>query len=190
MKLIFATNNQHKIAEIRSILTGDIEVITLNEAGISVDISEPYNTLKENAREKARTIHQLTNADCFSEDTGLEVFALKGAPGVKTARYAGKNSSDHKNIEKLLYNLSTITNRKAEFRTIICLIKQNQEFFFEGVCAGTIITKQIGTSGFGYDSVFMPDGAKITFAQMPLEEKNRYSHRKKVLDKLVAFLKE
>jgi len=190
MKLIFATNNQHKIAEIRSLLPANLETISLKEAGINIDISEPYSTLKKNALEKARIIHQLTNVDCFSEDTGLEVYALKGEPGVKTARYAGEYASPQKNIEKLLNNLSTITKRNAQFKTVICLIQQNKKKFFEGICKGIITTKQIGVGGFGYDPVFIPNGAETTFAQMKLEEKNRFSHRKKAFDKLVAFLKQ
>jgi XTP/dITP diphosphohydrolase len=190
MKLIFATNNQHKIHEIKYALPKSFEVITLKEAGINIEISEPFNTLKKNAWEKARIIHRLTNTDCFSEDTGLEVFALKGAPGVKTARYGGENASPRDNIEKLLYNLTNISKRSAQFKTIICLIMQKRELFFEGICTGTITTKQMGTAGFGYDPVFIPDGAQTTFAQMSLKEKNRYSHRKKALDKLVAFLKQ
>lgn len=189
MKLIFASNNQHKIAEIRSVLPRNFEVITLKEAGINLDIEEPYSTLKKNAQEKARIIHELTNIDCFSEDTGLEVYTLNGAPGVKTARYAGENASPEKNIEKLLNNLSTITKRSAQFKTVICLCRHNKKVFFEGTCQGIITTKQMGTLGFGYDSIFLPDGANTTFAQMELEEKNLYSHRKKALDKLVAFLK-
>lgn len=190
MKLIFATNNQHKIAEIKSVLPGCLNILSLKEAGIDIEIPEPYNTLKENALEKASIIYQLTNVDCFSEDTGLEVDSLNGEPGVKSARYAGKQSSSLKNIEKLLHNLSTITQRNAQFKTVICLIKQNKKQFFEGICKGVITTKPIGVSGFGYDPIFIPDGAKTTFAQMKLEEKNLYSHRKKAFDKLVEFLKQ
>ncbi|HVE61511.1 MAG TPA: RdgB/HAM1 family non-canonical purine NTP pyrophosphatase [Chitinophagaceae bacterium] len=189
MKLIFATNNQHKITEIISVLPEGFEITTLREAGINIEIPEPYNTLKENAREKARVIYRLTKANCFSEDTGLEVFALNGEPGVKTARYAGEHASSQKNIEKLLHNLTNITNRSAQFRTIICLINKSREFFFEGTCTGTIGLKKIGVGGFGYDPVFIPDGVKVTLAQMSLEEKNRFSHRKKAVDKLVEFLK-
>ncbi len=190
MKLIFATNNQHKIEEIRAVLPDYLEVVSLQEAGININIPEPFNTLKQNALEKARIIHDLTNNDCFSEDTGLEVDALNGEPGMKTARYAGEFASPLKNIDKLLNNLSTITKRNAQFKTVFCLIKQNKKQFFEGICKGVITTKPIGFNGFGYDSIFIPDGAETTFAQMELEEKNRYSHRKKAFDKLVEFLKQ
>ncbi|MBI1344546.1 MAG: RdgB/HAM1 family non-canonical purine NTP pyrophosphatase [Terrimonas sp.] len=188
MKLIFATNNVHKVQEIRSILHDQPEVITLQEAGIDIDIPEPYDTLEENASHKAKTIYQLTGENCFSEDTGLEVEALGGEPGVKSARYAGEHRSFEKNIEKLLLRLGENTNRKARFRTIISLILAGREYRFEGICNGEIINKLRGGSGFGYDPVFIPEGAEKTFAEMTLEEKNQYSHREKATRKLVTFL--
>ena len=188
MKLIFATNNQHKVDEIKSILPASIDVITLKEAGIDIDIPEPHDTLEANAEEKGRTIYKLTATNCFSEDTGLEVDALNGEPGVYSARYAGEEKSSEKNIEKLLQNLQQHTNRGAQFRTIIFLIIEGKEYLFEGVCKGFIIHEPKGTGGFGYDSVFIPEGANKTFAEMSIEEKNQYSHRRKATDKLVAFL--
>jgi XTP/dITP diphosphohydrolase len=188
MKIIFATNNQHKVDEIRSVLPDTLEIITLKEAGIDIDIPEPHDTLEDNAREKARTIYELSKLDCFSEDTGLEVASLNGEPGVKSARYAGDDRSFSANIDKLLYNLQGKENRTAQFRTVICLLLNSQEHLFEGICTGKIIETQLGTEGFGYDPVFTPDGADKTFAQMTMEEKNTYSHRRKATDKLVAFL--
>lgn len=188
MKLIFATNNEHKAAEIRAVLKGEMEVITLREAGIDKDIPEPFDTLEENASTKSSTIFQLTGTNCFSEDTGLEVEALSGAPGVKSARYAGENRSFDANIEKLLLELEGEQNRKARFRTVISLILDGKEYFFEGICEGIITTERKGSSGFGYDPVFVPDGSALSFAEMDMEGKNRFSHRKKATEKLVAFL--
>jgi XTP/dITP diphosphohydrolase len=188
MKLIFATNNQHKVDEILSVLPPDFSVITLKQAGINIDIPEPHDTLQDNAAEKARTIYRMTQTDCFSEDTGLEVFTLNNEPGVHSARYAGEEKSFQKNIEKLLTKLNGIENRTARFRTVICLILDGKEHYFEGACEGKITLVPKGEGGFGYDSVFMPLGSSKTFAEMPMEEKNRYSHRKKAVDKLVIFL--
>jgi XTP/dITP diphosphohydrolase len=188
MKIVFATNNQHKVKEIRSALPEDISIITLREAGIDVDIPEPHETLEENAAEKARTIFRLTGLDCFSEDTGLEVTALDNAPGVHSARYAGDEKSFDRNTEKLLANLEGKTDRSARFRTVICLILQGKEHYFEGRCEGRIAGEPGGSQGFGYDPVFIPEGSDKTFAQMDMTEKNRFSHRKKATDMLVVFL--
>lgn len=188
MKLIFATNNENKVREINAVVPDTIQVISLQQAGIHIDIPEPHQTLEENAVEKAATIYTFTGEFCFSEDTGLEVTALNGEPGVKSARYAGDNASSSDNINKLLGNLKSCTDRSARFKTVICLIINGQQHFFEGLCNGTIITQQIGNSGFGYDPVFIPDGSTQTFAQMNLQEKNTYSHRRKAVDKLVVFL--
>ena len=188
MVLIFATNNKHKIEEIASALPKELSVITLAEAGINIDIPEPHDTLEDNAAEKARTIFQMTSVDCFSEDTGLEVYALNNQPGVHSARYAGEEKSYQKNNEKLLSNLVGIENRKARFRTVICLILDGKEYFFEGICEGEINHAPIGSSGFGYDPLFVPMGSDKTFAEMDMKEKNLYSHRKKALDMLVTFL--
>ncbi len=186
--LIFATNNQHKVDEIRNLLNNQFNIITLKEAGITVDIPEPYHTLEENASEKAAVIHRLTRQNCFSEDTGLEVAALNGEPGVKSARYAGEERDSQQNISKLLHHLDGVKNRHAKFRTVISLIHNNKEYLFEGICEGCIVTGPKGNNGFGYDAVFQPDGSDKTFAEMEIGEKNRYSHRRKATDRLIAFL--
>lgn len=188
IKLIFATNNQHKVDEIRSVIGEQFEIITLKEAGIDIDIPEPHDTLDANATEKSQTIHTLTHQNCFSEDTGLEVEALNGEPGVKSARYAGEVRNFQKNIDKLLHNLKGKTSRKACFRTVISLILDKKEYLFEGICDGQIIEEQMGTGGFGYDPVFRPTGASRNFAEMSMEEKNTYSHRQKAVTKLIHFL--
>jgi XTP/dITP diphosphohydrolase len=190
MKLIFATNNQHKVDEIRAVLPSSFDVVTLKEAGINIDIPEPHDTLQENAREKAITIYKMTGTNCFSEDTGLEVFSLNGEPGVKSARYAGDDKSFQKNIEKLLTKLEGKEDRRAQFRTVVCLIVNGEEHFFEGVSKGRIIAAQKGSGGFGYDPIFVPDEEERTFAEMSLEEKNRFSHRRKAVDQLVSFLSQ
>jgi XTP/dITP diphosphohydrolase len=188
MKLIFATNNQHKVDEIRQVVGNRFELLTLQEAGIDIDIPEPHDTLEANASEKSATIFSLTRTNCFSEDTGLEVAALNGEPGVKSARYAGEDRAFEKNIDKLLLNLQDKTDRSAQFRTVISLIINEKEVLFEGICPGKIIEDKKGAQGFGYDPVFIPAGADKTFAEMSLAEKNEFSHRKKATEKLVAFL--
>lgn len=190
IRLLFATNNDHKVAEIQSAIGNVIKVVSLKEAGIDIDIPEPHPTLEENASEKSRTIHQLTGMHCFSEDTGLEVEVLQGEPGVKSARYAGEHRDFGKNIEKLLTKLGDNPHRKARFRTVISLIWDNQEHLFEGISEGTITKAPKGGEGFGYDPVFLPYGSDRTFAEMTLEEKNRFSHRKRAADKLVLFLQQ
>lgn len=185
---IFATNNTNKVNEIRSVLANRFQLISLKEAGIDIDIPEPHHTLKENASEKSSTIHKLTGKDCFSEDTGLEVFALNGAPGVKSARYAGEENDNKKNIALLLSNMEGIENRQAQFRTIVSLIQSGQEYFFEGVCKGVITLEEKGEKGFGYDAVFIPEGSDKAFAEMDMEQKNKFSHRKKAISKLIDFL--
>jgi len=186
--LIFATNNVNKAKEIRAALGGDWEIKTLREAGIEIDIPEPHDTLEANAREKSVVIRDLTGMDCFSEDTGLEVDALGGAPGVKSARSAGEGRDFSANISKLLQGLEGQQNRKAQFRTVISYVQGGQEWQFEGICTGRIIEIPRGTDGFGYDPVFVPDGDTRTFAEMTMAEKNTFSHRKKALDKLIRFL--
>ncbi|HEY8897314.1 MAG TPA: RdgB/HAM1 family non-canonical purine NTP pyrophosphatase [Niastella sp.] len=190
MKLIFATNNQHKVEEIQAAIGSQLEVVSLKQAGIDIDIPEPHDTLEANASEKSRTIHQLTGEHCFSEDTGLEVEALNGEPGVKSARYAGEDKAFDRNVEKLLSKLGNQENRKARFRTVISLIWEGREWLFEGICEGTITREPAGTGGFGYDPVFIPTNGDRTFAQMTMAEKNELSHRKKAADKLVLFLQE
>ena len=164
-------------------------VISLKDAGIEINIPEPHFTLEANASEKSRTIHQLTQQNCFSEDTGLEVDVLHGEPGVKSARYAGEEKNFAANIEKLLIKLKNKNDRRARFRTVISLIWCNKEHLFEGLSEGKIIETPRGAHGFGYDPVFIPDGSKKTFAEMELYEKNKYSHRRIATDKLVEFLK-
>lgn len=186
--IVFATNNPNKVAEIKKVLGGSFDIISLKDAGIDIDIPEPYDTLEENARTKSATIFKLTGKDCFSEDTGLFVDALNGEPGVKSARYAGDKATNQDNIEKLLQHLQGIEKRSARFRTVISLMQIGKEHQFEGVCEGVIIEKPIGEKGFGYDAVFIPDGSTKSFAQMETEEKNIYSHRKKAVKKLVDFL--
>lgn len=190
MKLIFASNNDHKAEEIRSVLKNKFEILTLKEAGINIDIPEPYDTLEENAAEKAGVIYQLTATSCFSEDTGLEVVALNGEPGVKSARYAGDHRSFENNIDKLLANLEKSPDRRARFRTVVAVIIKGRQTLFEGIAEGQITRIKSGDFGFGYDPVFLPDGADKTFAEMSMEEKNLYSHRKKAIDKLVAYLND
>jgi XTP/dITP diphosphohydrolase len=189
-ELIFATGNQHKVNEIQAAIGNQVKMISLKQANIDIDIPEPHETLEANALEKSKTIRQLTGKNCFSEDTGLEVDALHGEPGVRSARYAGDEKSFDKNIDKLLEKLSRENNRAAQFRTVISLILDNREFLFEGICRGTIIREKRGSSGFGYDPVFVPDGSVKTFAEMSLEEKNQFSHRKKAADQLVRFLSQ
>ena len=186
--LVFATNNPHKVAEVQAAVGNSVGIITLRDAGIMIDIPEPHLTLEANASEKSWTIHRLTGNDCFSEDTGLEVTALHGAPGVHSAYYGGPERSAQKNIARLLTALKDKPDRSARFRTIISLIWNEKEFFFEGICEGRIALEETGGQGFGYDPVFVPDSHEISFAQMSREEKNACSHRKKAVDKMVAFL--
>lgn len=188
MKIIFATNNQHKVDEIRAVTGSQFTIISLREAGIDIDIAEPYDTLEMNASAKSRTIYEMTGINCFSEDTGLEVTALNGEPGVKSARYAGEDRSFDANIDKVLFNLATKTDRSARFRTVISLIINGEEKFFEGVCEGQIIHERRGIHGFGYDPVFVPTGFDRTFAEMTLQEKAALSHRARATEKLVAYL--
>ncbi len=186
--IIFATNNQHKADEIRQVLKNNFEIRTLKDAGIHIDIPEPYHSLEENAREKSTVIHSLTGANCFSEDTGLEVAELHGEPGVRSARYAGDDADDTKNRAKLLQQMRGVANRKAQFRTVISLILEGKEYQFEGICKGTIHEQESGEHGFGYDALFIPEGSKKTFAQMTMEEKSVFSHRRKATDRFISFL--
>jgi XTP/dITP diphosphohydrolase len=186
--LIFATNNEHKVKEIKSLLRDGFSIKSLAESGINIEIPEPFNTLEANAIQKARTIYELTGNECFSEDTGLEVDALGGEPGVKSARYAGEARSFERNINKLLSDMKSVKNRKARFRTVICLIQDGRHLLFEGICPGSITYQKIGSKGFGYDSVFIPEGSEKTFALMDIPEKNKFSHRKKAIEKLIQHL--
>lgn len=187
-RIIFATNNKNKADEIRIILGEQFEIITLKEAGIFIEIPEPFDTLKANAIEKATVIFNMKKEDCFSEDTGLEVEALDGAPGVFSARYAGEQATAEDNIQKLLLALKGKENRKACFTTCICLILEGKHYFFEGKCKGTIAEKVRGEKGFGYDPVFIPEGYHHTFAELDPEIKSEISHRKKAVAQMVDFL--
>lgn len=186
--IIFATNNENKVKEVRAVLGRLFNIVSLQEAGIDIDIPEPYDTLEANATQKSKTIFDITGKNCFSEDTGLEVAALNGGPGVKSARYAGEGCSFDDNIEKLLSAMQDAGDRSARFRTVISLILDGKEYFFEGICPGKIIRERKGDHGFGYDPVFVPDGTDKTFAEMDMAEKNKYSHRKKAMEKLINFL--
>ena len=188
MRLIFASNNQHKIEELKAFAGKEIEIVSLKDAGIDIDIPEPHDTLEKNASEKSWTIYKLTGSACFSEDTGLEIEALNGEPGVKSARYAGEARSFKDNIEKVLNKLANQANRNARFRAVISLIIKDKESQFEGICNGKIIDTTQGIEGFGYDPIFIPDGSNRSFAEMSIEEKNRFNHRTKAAAKLVAFL--
>jgi len=186
--LIFATNNRNKVNELRAVVGDRFQVITLEEAHIHIDIPEPHATLAENAAEKSNVIHRLTGKDCFGEDTGLEVTALGGEPGVKSARYAGDDRDFRKNTELLLQRLQKHSDRSARFRTVISLLLNERQHFFEGICEGHIATGPRGSAGFGYDPVFVPLGSDRSFAEMELGEKNIFSHRRKATDQLVQFL--
>ena len=187
-KLIFASNNLHKANEIRVLLGNVFEIITLREAGIAIEIPEPHATLEANATEKSKTIFALTRQDCFSEDTGLEVNSLQGEPGVRSARYAGEKASALENNQLLLENMKNISDRTAQFRTVVSLIIDGKEMLFEGVCKGKISQEPQGSDGFGYDPVFIPDGYDQTFAEIGMEEKSKISHRKMAIAKMNEYL--
>ena len=188
MKIIFATNNKNKVEEIKHLSHQKFQIFTLQEVGIDIDIPEPHDTLEANATEKSSTIYKLTNEAVFSEDTGLEVHALGGAPGVKSARYAGEGRNMQDNIDKLLQELKDKPSRTAQFRTVVSLIIDGKEYQFEGICKGLITHEMDGSNGFGYDPVFIPEGSNATFANMDIAEKNKFSHRKKAVQKLIDFL--
>jgi len=188
--LIFATNNRHKLQEVSEMLKGIVSIRSLAEMGLEGDIPETADTLQGNALQKAQWVYERTGMDCFADDTGLEVDALGGAPGVYSARYAGEHCSFDDNIDKLLAALDGNTNRRADFRTVICLMEGGQPRYFEGRVDGVILTERYGKEGFGYDPVFMPDRFAVSFAEMPLEVKNRISHRGLAIQKLVEYLKK
>ena len=188
-RLIFASNNKHKLIEVRAALKGIVEVVSLAEAGLEGEIPETSDTLQGNALQKAQWVWERSHTNCFADDTGLEVNALGGAPGVYSARYAGEHCSFDDNIDKLLTALDGQTNRKADFRTVICLIENGKERYFEGRVDGQILTERHGKEGFGYDPVFMPDRFAVSFAEMPLEVKNSISHRGRAVEKLATYLK-
>lgn len=188
-KLVFATNNVHKLEEIRAILGDKVEILSLNDIDCHADIPETADTLQGNAALKAQYIYENYGLDCFADDTGLEVEALNGAPGIYSARYAGGEGHDSEaNMKKLLSEMQDKDNRKARFRTVICLIEGGKENFFEGIVNGSIIRERKGGAGFGYDPVFMPDGYSETFAEMGNDEKNKISHRARAVQKLCEYL--
>ncbi|HEY9114993.1 MAG TPA: non-canonical purine NTP diphosphatase [Bacteroidales bacterium] len=187
-RIIFATNNQHKLAEIRNILAGKFEVFGLKDIGFEGDIPETGTTLLENASIKSNFVYNKFKVDCFSDDTGLEIESLGGKPGVYSARYAGEEANAEKNIEKVLHEMNNLPNRSACFKTVICLILDGKEYFFEGRIDGKIITEKRGISGFGYDPIFVPEGFNETFAEMNLNLKNQISHRALATAKLISYL--
>ena len=190
MKLVFATNNRHKLEEVRAILGNKIEVLSLNDIDCHDDIPETSDTLEGNALIKARYIHEKFGVDCFADDTGLEVEALNGEPGVYSARYAGEDCNPEANMYKLLQNLTGENNRNAQFRTVIALIINGEEKLFNGIVKGTISREKMGNAGFGYDPIFIPEGFSESFAQMTSEMKNSISHRYRATNELSNYLKQ
>lgn len=188
MDLIFASNNPHKVREIRSIIGPGFSLLSLNDLNITDDIPENENTLEGNALAKARYVYRLTGKNVFADDTGLETEALNGLPGVHSARFAGESKDSSANIDKLQSMLDEKENRNARFRTVIGLILNDREYLFEGVVNGSIIREKRGSEGFGYDPVFVPEGREKTFAEMSLPEKNTLSHRARAFEKLREFL--
>lgn len=188
MELVFATNNKHKVKEITDLLDDNFRILGLADLNITEDIPEEADTLEENALFKARFVHEKTGRNVFADDTGLEVTALGGAPGVYSARYAGENKSFDDNIEKLLREMKGANDRSARFRTVIALILDGTEYLFEGTVDGEILKERRGTGGFGYDPVFLAVGYDRTFAEIPLGEKNKISHRAKAMRQLLDFL--
>lgn len=188
MKLAFASNNKNKIKEIQLLLPDYFEIVSLENLGCTEDIPETANTIEGNAILKANYVSQKYNIPCFADDSGLEVEVLDGAPGVYSARYAGEPKNDSNNIDKLLLNLENQPNRKANFKTVICLNINNEQQLFEGKIFGTITNERVGDNGFGYDSIFIPDGYTKTFAEMTTEEKSKISHRGIAVHKLIHFL--
>ena len=190
MKLVFATQNDNKAKEIQSLLPESFKILTLKDIKCFDDIAETADTLEGNSLIKASFISETYNLNCFADDTGLEIEALDFRPGVHSARYAGPDKSSDANIDKVLSELEGKTNRNAQFRTIITLILNSSTFTFEGIVQGEIIIEKRGENGFGYDPIFVPDGALKTFAEMTLTEKNQYSHRARAFEKMIEFLNE
>ena len=190
MKLVFATNNKHKLEEVRAILGNKIEILSLNDIDCHDDIPETADTLEGNALIKARYIYEKFGVDCFADDTGLEVEVLNGEPGVYSARYAGEECNPEANMYKLLQNLTGKNNRNAQFRTVIALIIQGEEKLFNGIVKGTISNEKMGNAGFGYDPIFIPEGFSESFAQMTSDMKNSISHRYRATEELSKYLKQ
>ena len=188
MTLVFASNNEHKIREIKSLLGNSFNLLSLDDINIGEDIPEEEPLIEGNALAKARYVYNSTGMDVFADDTGLEIAALDGLPGVHSARFAGENKDSSANIEKVLSMLGKRKDREARFRTVIALILEKKEYLFEGIVNGTIISEIRGTEGFGYDPIFVPEGKSLTFAEMELNEKNTISHRARAFEKLREFL--
>jgi XTP/dITP diphosphohydrolase len=188
MKLVFATNNPNKVAEVQKMLSNTIELLSLKDINCFDEIEETESTLEGNAKLKAAYITQKFGYNCFADDTGLEVESLNGKPGVYSARFAGEPRNSENNMKKLLSVLKDIENRKAQFRTSICLNLDGKKFLFEGVCKGEILKEKQGKKGFGYDPIFKPEGFNRSFAEMTSQEKNKISHRGIAMQKLVSFL--
>jgi XTP/dITP diphosphohydrolase len=189
MKIVFATNNANKIREVQNMLPENIEIISLESIGCLEDIPETADTIEENAIMKANYVTQKYGYDCFADDTGLEVEALNDEPGVYSARYAGEQRDANDNMNKLLSKLENQTNRNAQFKTVIALNLNGKQYLFTGIAKGEITDEKTGNQGFGYDPIFKPEGYKVTFASISLEEKSQISHRGKATKQLIAFLK-
>jgi XTP/dITP diphosphohydrolase len=187
-QLVFATNNRHKLEEVAAKINGDILLLTLEDIGCKEDIEETGSTFEENASIKSRYVYNKYHLNCFGDDSGLIIDALDGEPGVYSARYAGEHGNHAANITKVLENLKGAENRKARFKTVISLMWNGNEHFFDGTVEGTIRHQTVGNGGFGYDPIFQPDGYNITFAEMSMEAKNKISHRAKAMEKLISFL--
>jgi XTP/dITP diphosphohydrolase len=188
MKICFATNNKKKIEEVKAALGTEFDILSLEDIGCREELPETGETLDQNAFQKARYVKEHYGVDCFADDTGLEVEALDGAPGVYSGRFAGEPRSDERNVDSLLSKLENTENRKAMFRTVIALLLEGKEHTFEGIAEGEIIRERSGVGGFGYDPIFKPNGYDQTFAELTLEEKNAISHRGKAVRALIRFL--
>ena len=188
MELIFATHNKNKVIEVKSLINQNINLLNLSDINFTDDINETATTLAGNALLKAQTIFKKTNINCFADDSGLLVDVLNGEPGVYSARYAGEQKNDEDNITKILSKLQGTENRKAQFKTVLALIINGNEFLFEGTMHGTITYEKMGLNGFGYDPIFMPTGYSKTFAELTLEEKSKISHRALALNKMIDFI--
>ena len=188
MKIVFATNNKNKLKELQALMPKSIELLSLADIGCNEEIDETEETLKGNSKLKADYITKNYNYNCFADDTGLEVDYLNGAPGVYSARYAGEKANSDNNMDKLLDELNNISNRKAQFKTVITLNLDGKQYFFDGICKGDILTKRDGNEGFGYDPIFKPENYSISFAKMSMSEKGKISHRGRAVAKLIDFL--
>ena len=188
LKLVFATNNRHKLDEVSNKIGDHFELLTLNDVGCSEDIEETGTTFEENAAIKSKYVYNRYHLNCFGDDSGLVIDALNGEPGVYSARYAGEHGNHAANIKKVLAKLEGVENRKARFVTVISLIWEGEEHIFEGIVEGIIRYETAGNGGFGYDPIFQPHGYNITFAEMSMEEKNKISHRARAMEKLIVFL--